>query len=62
MFFKIAEKRQALPENTLPHVIDSFLACLVSLISMNKDHAITIKAISILFLYLKNGKELNFIE
>jgi len=58
MFFKIAEKRQQLPENCLTHIIDSFLACLVSLISINKDHNTTIKAVSILFQYLKNGKNL----
>ncbi|CDW71591.1 UNKNOWN [Stylonychia lemnae] len=55
MFFKIAEKRQALPEKCMTNVVDSFLACLVSLISMSKDHDITIKAVSLLFQYLKNG-------
>ena len=38
------------------HIVDSFLAILISLISVQKDGAVTIKSIQILFTYLKNGK------
>ena len=41
---------------TTTGVIDSFLASLVSLVSINPDRTTTFNALSILFTYLKNGK------
>ena len=45
-----------MPERCPLHIVDSFLAILISLISVQKDGAVTIKSIQILFNYLKNGK------
>jgi hypothetical protein len=56
VFFKIADTRSSMPERCPLHIVDSFLAILISLISVQKDGAVTIKSIQILFNYLKNGK------
>jgi hypothetical protein len=45
VFFKIADSRSTLPEMCPLHIVDSFLAILISLISVQKDKAVTIKSI-----------------
>jgi hypothetical protein len=45
VFFKIAETRGTLPERCPLHIVDSFLAILISLISVQKDNTITIKSV-----------------
>jgi len=55
MFFKQCESRSQLPSNASSNLIDSFLASLVSIISINPEYKLSIKAIEILFNYLKNG-------
>jgi hypothetical protein len=56
VFFKIADTRTSLPEKCPTHIVDSFLAILVSLISLQKDSTVTIRSVTLLFSYLKNGK------
>jgi len=58
MFFKASEQRQSLPANCPTHIVDSFLACLISLISLNtEEEPITMRSVRVLFSYLKNGKQ-----
>jgi hypothetical protein len=56
VFFNLSKQRKTLPEHCTTGVIDSFLASLVSLVSINPDRTTTFNALSILFTYLKNGK------
>lgn len=55
MFFRFAEGRNSLPEKVHQTVIDSFLAILVSIISFNQFSKTAVRALKILFEYLKNG-------
>jgi hypothetical protein len=55
MFFKFSESRNGLPEKVNQTVIDSFLAILVSVISFNQFSKTAVRALKILFEYLKNG-------
>ena len=55
MFFKFAEGRNSLPDKVHQTVIDSFLAILVSVISFNQFSKTAVRALKILFEYLKNG-------
>jgi hypothetical protein len=57
MFFKQAEERSSLPGNSAVNVVDSFLASLVSVVSINPDYKLSIRAIAILFNYLKNDPQ-----
>jgi hypothetical protein len=54
LFFKLAEQRNQLPGNATTNLIDSFLASLVSIVSINHDYKLSVRAIGILFTYLKN--------
>eukprot|EP00347_Sterkiella_histriomuscorum_P008751 403343892 len=54
LFFKLSESRNQLPSNASNNLIDSFLASLVSIISINPEYKLSIRAIQILFNYLKN--------
>jgi hypothetical protein len=54
MFFKFAEGRNSLPERVHQSVVDQFLAILVSVISFNQFSKTAVRALKILFEYLKN--------
>ena len=51
----MSEQRTSLPANASNNLIDSFLASLVSIISISHDYNLGIKSVGILFTYLKNG-------
>jgi hypothetical protein len=55
MFFKFAEARNNLPDKAPQMVVDSFLAILVSVISFNQFSKTAVRALKLLFEYLKNG-------
>ena len=57
MFFKFAEGRNNLPDKIPQTVIDSFLAILVSVISFNQFSKTAVRALKILFEYLKNDSQ-----
>lgn len=51
----MSEQRNQLPSNVTVNLIDSFLASLVSIVSMNAEYRLSVRAVAILFNYLKNG-------
>ena len=53
-FFQLANSNKTLPNTADNDLIDSFIAILVIIISRNKSYPSAIKALSILFTYLKN--------
>eukprot|EP00347_Sterkiella_histriomuscorum_P003950 403362314 len=57
LFFKFAEGRNSLPDQCGQTVIDSFLAILVSIISFNQYQKTAVRALKILFEFLKNDTQ-----
>lgn len=54
LFFKLAEQRTQLPGNATTNLIDSFLASLVSIVSINPEYKLSVRAVQVLFNYLKS--------
>jgi hypothetical protein len=54
LFFKLAGASKTLPSAIDTETVDSFLAILVTVISVNYGYQIALQALSVLFTYLKN--------
>lgn len=55
MFFTFAGNEERLPPDVDENTISSFLAILISVVSLNYGNNLAIKALTILFTFLKNG-------
>jgi len=53
LFFKLANANKSLPENADQETVQSFIAILVTVISVNYGYPIALQGISVLFTYLK---------
>lgn len=54
LFFKMANANKSLPENVDSDTVNSFIAILVTVVSVNYGYPVALQALSVLFCYLKN--------
>ena len=57
MFFQLAEGQEELPADSSKDVLNSFVLCLVQLVRLNPGDATSVKALEILFKYMKNDNQ-----
>ena len=57
LFFAFANSNKVLPENFTAELVDSFIAVLITLVSVNYGYPIALQTLTILLNYLKNDNK-----